>query len=354
MSSDSASMASQPANSHQHANSSMDGREKGQDEAADGLKVPRVLHQSQKQQDHSAAASLMYASHEHCNLKSMLPTPDTAACETAPSAADHPHTPTEKTANGYCVDSSSTSTSTSSEDLFDMLRASLSSSPRSSTWPSPASTRRGSQSTRGGAALYSSSSTSSGPPSPQNTAATSSPPSRRKSTSEIVAAPFTASTHTLTSVITKTSQVATSLVTVHQAISLSLYILVTLIASFTLITILVAGYGLTLADDLKYKIAVLGKKADQQRRKLLFDLEEWLRITNENLKQRQAALDQAYPPRRQRKRFSFPSASETRKSDLRESQHGRQKATLENLRVSDSLSLFKTFQHPVIISDHVD
>lgn len=270
------------------------------------------------------------------------PSASAASAPSSPGAPDHCRpTSTRKTSRRCSIGSSGSSSSSRSDTLFDLQHASLSPSPPSSSWQSPINTRRGSElasaamkhyamQDEGSQTLHASSTLSSGSNSPSSIPTAQE--NTQQSASDMVAAPFAGSTQALASVVQRTSQVAASILTVHQAVSISLYILVTLIASVTLISILVAGYGLTLADDLQKKIGVLGKKADQRRRKLLYDLEEWLRIANENLKKREASLEHGHPPPRHRRRSSsYPSAGRGHKTDHRVKQPSRSKDTLVTL-----------------------
>lgn len=312
--------------------SSMDGREtareNNKDDSTGHIEAVRAAMSKHSQYTPDTG-------YQSCDASSLSSSTSLSSCSTPRALFDH----REESRTGDSIDSSSSSSS--SDGLFDLLHASLSTSSQSSSRPSPASTWRGSQSTRATASncstesrndgtSYSSSISSSGstsPASPKNSRSR-----RQSSTIAIVAAPFTPSTQAFTSAIHKTSQVATSLITIHQALSLSLYILVTLIATITLLSILVAGYGLTLADDIKYKIGKLGKKADQKRRELLFDLEEWLRITNENLKKREAALEPRHSYNQRRRRSSYPHSTRNHKADSRRFEN-RSEDTFKTLQV---------------------
>lgn len=155
--------------------------------------------------------------------------------------------------------------------------------------------------------------------------ATSSPPETPKA---ILPPPLSRSTplhKRNSSSSTPATSASNSLITFDQAMSVSLYILVTLVASLALVSILMSSYGLTIADDVRLKIGILGRKADQQGRRIALELSEWVKNTNEQIKKRKTALEQgAKKSRPTSRRPSFADANSTtfQKEDLRSSQSG--------------------------------
>ncbi|KAK9900416.1 hypothetical protein P389DRAFT_207912 [Cystobasidium minutum MCA 4210] len=126
----------------------------------------------------------------------------------------------------------------------------------------------------------------------------------------------TSSSNPLSSVIKKGSQVistTTNTIDLNQAISLSIYAVVTMIALISLLSILVAGYGLTLADDMKRKIGTLGRNVEKRRKKIMNEFEEWMRLASEHqMYSHRAALQQdrySHVPSNRKRRASYPQAS---------------------------------------------
>lgn len=245
------------------------------------------------------------------------------------------------------------------DDLYRQLRASLppsASSPEPSILSSGSSTPRASDYYRWQYSTREETTSTSTTSNNNNTAATTpyyttpsissssgnSSPERKHHRHQSSTLTSSIGTHALTSVIQKTSRAATSLVKtvdLHQAISISLYIFVTLLAGVTLVSILVAGYGLTLADDAKIKIGRWSREADLKRRRIMIDIEEWVRFANEQLKHQKTALEQGHygssSSTYRKRRASYPQAARRNRNSTRpDEQPSPSKKAGEALKVS--------------------